>query len=190
MTTSAQDARRSAKPNDLEAWWMPFTPNRAFKKNPRMLARAKDMHYFTPEGEAILDASAGLWCCNAGHCRDPIVAAISAQAATLDFAPSFQFGHPAAFQLATRIAELSPGDLDHVFFVNSGSEAADTALKIALAYHQARGDAGRTRLIGRARGYHGVGFGGLSVGGIGANRKHFGPLLPGVDHLPATYDRA
>ena len=182
-------ARTITAPNDLAAWWMPFTPNRSFKSNPRMIARAKDMHFYTPDGRAILDGSAGLWCCNAGHCREPIVRAIQAQAADLDFAPSFQFGHPAGFQLATRLADLAPGDLDHVFFVNSGSEAADTALKIALAYHAARGEGGRTRLIGRSRAYHGVGFGGLSVGGIGGNRKRFGPMLPGVDHLPATYDR-
>jgi len=189
MTDAATPARPAAVPNDLGAWWLPFTPNRAFKKNPRMLARAKGMFYYTPEGHEILDGSAGLWCCNAGHCREPIVAAIAAQAASLDFAPSFQFGHPMAFQLATRIADLAPADLDHVFFVNSGSESVDTALKIALAYHHARGEAGRTRLIGRARGYHGVGFGGISVGGISGNRKHFGPMLPGVDHLPTTYDR-
>jgi beta-alanine--pyruvate transaminase len=183
------DAISSLSPNDLAAWWMPFTPNRAFKARPRMLASAKDMYYFTPEGRAILDSSAGLWCCNAGHCREPIVRAIQSSAATLDFAPSFQYAHPAGFKLASRLAQLAPGSLDHVFFVNSGSEAADTALKIALAYHASRGDGGRTRLIGRARGYHGVGFGGISVGGIGGNRKKFGPLLPGVDHLPATYDR-
>ena len=138
----------------------------------------------------MLDATAGLWCVNAGHNRDPIVAAIQAQAAELDYAPAFQFGHPKAFELASRIAALAPGDLDHVFFCNSGSEAVDTALKIALAYHNVRGEAPRTRLIGRERGYHGVGFGGISVGGIVANRKHFGTLLAGVDHLPSTYNRA
>src|SRR5215471_16180865 len=185
----AQPAQASV-PNDLEAYWLPFTPNRVFKAAPRLLARAKGMHYYTPEGRAVLDGTAGLWCTNAGHNRDPIVAAIKAQAEALDYAPPFQFAHPPAFALATRVAALAPGDLDHVFFCNSGSEAVDTALKIALAYHSVRGEAARTRLIGRERGYHGVGFGGISVGGIVANRKLFGALLAGVDHLPATYDRA
>src|SRR5436305_8652620 len=147
------------------------------------------MHYYTPEGRPILDATAGLWCCNAGHNRDPIVAAIQAQAAELDFAPTFQYAHPSAFEAASRIAALAPGDLDHVFFCNSGSEAVDTALKVALAYHNVRGEASRQRLIGRERGYHGVGFGGISVGGIVANRKMFGTMLAGVDHLPHTYNR-
>ncbi len=178
-----------AVPNDLEAYWIPFTPNRAFKAAPRLIARAKDMHYYTPDGRAVLDGTAGLWCTNAGHNRDPIVAAISAQAAELDYAPAFQFSHPQAFELASRVAALAPGDLDHVFFCNSGSEAVDTALKIALAYHNIRGEGARTRLIGRERGYHGVGFGGISVGGIVTNRKFFGTLIGGVDHLPATYNR-
>ena len=176
-------------PNDLEAFWMPFTPNRSFKKNPRMITRAKGMFYFTPEGRAVTDGTAGLWCTNAGHNREPIVAAIQAQAAELDYAPAFQFGHPKAFSVASRIAALAPGDLDHVFFANSGSEAVDTALKIAIAYNNVRGQGTRTRLIGRERGYHGVGFGGISVGGIVSNRKQFGTLLSGVDHLPHTYDR-
>jgi beta-alanine--pyruvate transaminase len=176
-------------PNDLAAFWVPFTPNRAFKRSPRLIARAKDMHYYTPEGRAVLDGTAGLWCTNAGHNRAPIVEAIQRQAAELDYAPAFQFAHPKAFELASRIAALAPGDLDHVFFTNSGSEAVDTALKIALAYHHARGQGGRTRLIGRERGYHGVGFGGISVGGIVANRRYFGSLLAGVDHLPHTYNR-
>jgi len=176
-------------PNDLNSWWMPFTANRSFKQRPRIVARSKDMHYYTPDGRAILDGSAGLWCCNAGHNRDPIVAAIQKQAAELDFAPSFQFGHGTAFTVASRIAELAPGDLDHVFFCNSGSEAVDTALKIALAYWNVSGQGQRTRLIGRERGYHGVGFGGISVGGMVANRRMFGPLLAGVDHLPHTYNR-
>ncbi|QIB34402.1 aspartate aminotransferase family protein [Ancylobacter pratisalsi] len=183
------DTVSTATPNDLEAFWMGFTANRAFKARPRMVARAKDMHYFTPEGRPILDASAGLWCANAGHSRDPIVQAIQKQAAELDFAPTFQYGHPTAFRAASRIAELAPGDLDHVFFCNSGSEADDTALKIALAYHAIRGNGTRTRLIGRERGYHGVGFGGISVGGISPNRRFFGGMLTGVDHLPHTYDR-
>ncbi len=179
----------SAVPNDLESYWVPFTPNRAFKKAPRLVARAKDMHYVTTDGRQVLDATAGLWCCNAGHNREPIVAAIQAQAGELDYAPAFQFSHVKAFELASRISALAPADLDHVFFCNSGSEAVDTALKIALAFHAVRGEAGRTRLIGRERGYHGVGFGGISVGGIVANRKLFGTLLAGVDHLPATYNR-
>ncbi len=188
----AEPNRRSAAaavPNDLESFWIPFTPNRAFKRAPRLIARAKDMHYFTPEGRAVLDGTAGLWCTNAGHNRDPIVAAIQAQAAELDYSPAFQFAHPKSFELASRVAALAPADLNRVFFCNSGSEAADTALKIALAYHNVRGEGSRTRLIGRERGYHGVGFGGISVGGIVANRKLFGTLLAGVDHLPATYNR-
>jgi beta-alanine--pyruvate transaminase len=176
-------------PNDLAAHWMPFTANRAFKKNPRMLAGAKDMHYFTVDGRKIIDGASGMWCTNAGHGRTEISSAIAKQAEALDYAPPFQFGIPQAFELASRIAELAPAGLDHVFFCNSGSEAADTALKIALAYHQINGQGSRIRLIGRERGYHGVGFGGTSVGGIVGNRKMFGSLLTGVDHLPATYDR-
>src|SRR5271167_2981549 len=175
--------------NDLDAFWLPFTPNRAFKRAPRLFARAKDMHYFTPQNRAVLDGVAGLWCTNAGHNRDPIVAAIKQQAEELDYSPPFQFAHPKSFELASRIAALSPGDLNRVFFCNSGSEAVDTALKIALAYHNVRGQGARTRLIGRERGYHGVGFGGISVGGIVTNRKFFGTLLAGIDHLPATYSR-
>jgi beta-alanine--pyruvate transaminase len=176
-------------PNDLESYWLPFTPNRSFKRAPRMIVRAKDMHYYTAENRAVLDGAAGLWCTNAGHNREPIVAAIKRAAEELDYSPAFQFAHPAAFELASRIAALAPGDLNRVFFCNSGSEAVDTALKIALAYHNVRGEGGRTRLIGRERGYHGVGFGGISVGGIVNNRKFFGSLLGGVDHLPATYSR-
>src|SRR5215467_12464727 len=178
-----------ARPNDLESFWMPFTSNRAFKKAPRLLSRAKGLYYFTPEDRPILDATAGLWCCNAGHNREPIVAAIQQQAAELDYAPPFQYAHPKAFELASRVAALAPKGLDHVFFANSGSEAVDTALKIALAYHNVRGEGARTRLIGRERGYHGVGFGGIAVGGIVNNRKFFGSLLAGVDHLPSTYNR-
>ncbi|MAM95088.1 aspartate aminotransferase family protein [Parvibaculum sp.] len=179
-----------AMPNDLESFWLPFTPNRQFKREPRIVSRAKDMYYYKPDGTAVLDATAGLWCSNAGHCREPIVRAIQEQAGELDFAPSFQFGHPKVFELASRIAELTPDDLDHVFFCNSGSEAADSALKMAIAYHRANGEGTRTRLIGRERGYHGVGFGGISVGGMVANRKFYGPLLSGTDHLPHTYNRA
>jgi beta-alanine--pyruvate transaminase len=183
-------ARTASIPNDLESYWMPFTANRAFKQAPRLIAGAKDMHYVATDGRRLIDGTAGLWCCNAGHNREPIVAAIQRQAAELDYAPAFQCGHPKAFELASRIAALAPAELDHVFFCNSGSEAVDTALKIALAYHAVRGEGARTRLIGRERGYHGVGFGGISVGGIVANRKLFGTLLAGVDHLPATYNRA
>jgi beta-alanine--pyruvate transaminase len=175
------------RPNNLDAFWMPYTDNRYFKAHPRMLARAEGMSYFTPEGREVLDATAGLWCCNAGHGRREITEAIQRQAAVLDFAPTFQLGHPIAFEAAARLAEMLPEGLDRVFFTNSGSESADTALKIALAYHKARGEGGRTRLIGRERGYHGVGFGGMSVGGIGPNRKQFGALLPYVDHLPHTH---
>src|ERR1019366_3059742 len=187
--SSAQSERAGVIPNDLEAYWLPFTPNRAFKAAPRLIPRAKGMHYYTPDGRAVLDGTAGLWCTNAGHNRDPIVRAIAAQAAELDYAPAFQFAHPKAFELASRIAALAPADLDHVFFCNSGSEAVDTALKIALAFHNVRGNASRVRLIGRERGYHGVGFGGIAVGGIVNNRKQFGALLAGVDHLPMTYNR-
>jgi beta-alanine--pyruvate transaminase len=191
MTAQASRATNDlSAPNDLEAWWLPFTANRSFKARPRMIARAKDMHYYTPEGRAVIDGAAGLWCCNAGHNRDEITAAIQAQAAELDYSPAFQFGHAAGFATASRIAQLAPGDLDHVFFCNSGSEAVDTALKIALAYWNVQGQGGRTRLIGRERGYHGVGFGGISVGGIVKNRQFFGSLLAGVDHLPHTYNRA
>jgi beta-alanine--pyruvate transaminase len=173
-------------PAELEAYWMPFTANRQFKSKPRMMAKAEGMYYTTVEGQRILDGFAGLWCCNAGHGRKPIVEAIQKQAATMDYAPAFQMGHPLAFELANRIVELAPKPLDHVFFANSGSEAVDTALKIALAWQRARGEGARTRLIGRERGYHGVGFGGIAVGGIPANRKMFGALFAGVDHLPHT----
>jgi beta-alanine--pyruvate transaminase len=189
MSPAKTAAVTATAPNDLETFWLPFTPNRAFKKAPRLIVRAKDMHYETIDGRSVLDATAGLWCCNAGHNRAPIVEAISRQAAELDYAPAFQFSHPKAFELANRIAAMAPGDLDHVFFCNSGSEAVDTALKVALAYHALRGQASRTRLIGRERGYHGVGFGGISIGGISPNRKMFGSLLTGVDHLPHTYNR-
>jgi beta-alanine--pyruvate transaminase len=174
-------------PNDLEAFWMPFTANRQFKAAPRLLVAAEGMHYTSQDGRRILDGTAGLWCCNAGHGDKRIVAAIQAQAAEMDYAPAFQMGHPKAFELASRLAALMGGDLGRVFFTNSGSEAVDTALKIALAYHRVRGEGQRTRFIGRERGYHGVGFGGISVGGISGNRKFFGPLLGGVDHLPHTH---
>src|SRR5437868_7990146 len=173
----------------LEELWMPFTANRAFKRAPRLLVEAKGMYYTAADGRRILDGTAGLWCVNAGHCREPIAHAIAEQAARLDYAPGFQMGHPREFELASRLADLLPGDLDHVFFANSGSEAVDSALKIALAYWQARGEPQRTKLIGRLRGYHGVGFGGISVGGIDTNKKQFASqLLPNVDHLPHTHD--
>lgn len=178
-----------AMPNDLDAFWMPFTANRAFKRSPKMIGGAEGMHYITTDGRRIIDAASGMWCTNAGHGRKEIADAIAEQARALDFSPPFQFGQPKAFELASRIVELAPDGLDHVFFCNSGSEAADTALKIALAYQQIRGQGSRIRMIGRERGYHGVGFGGTAVGGIGNNRKMFGTLLVGVDHLPATYDR-
>ncbi|MDQ6680064.1 MAG: aspartate aminotransferase family protein [Pseudomonadota bacterium] len=169
---------------------MPFTANRQFKKAPRMLAKASGMHYWTPEGREILDACSGLWCVNAGHARPRIVKAIADQAAEMDFAPPFNIGHPKAFELAERLVELTPRGLDKVFYTNSGSEAVESALKMAIAYHRMRGEGTRTRLIGRERGYHGVNFGGVSVGGIGPNRKSFGPLLAGVDHMRHTHDLA
>ncbi|MBS7810775.1 aspartate aminotransferase family protein [Roseococcus pinisoli] len=175
------------RPNDLDAYFMPFSDNKYFKSHPRLLARAEGMSYFTPEGKEVLDGTAGLWCSNAGHGRREIVEAIQKQAAILDFAPTFQLGHPLAFEAAARVADLTPKGMDRVFFTNSGSESDDTALKIALAYQKARGQAQRVRLIGRERGYHGVGFGGMSVGGIGGNRKQFGTQLPYVDHLPSTH---
>ena len=184
----AMDAgARAAAPNDLESLWMPFTANRQFKAAPRLLEAARGMHYRTGDGRRILDGTAGLWCVNAGHGRPEIVEAIRAQAERMDYAPAFQMGHPLQFELASRVAALLPGDLDHVFFVNSGSESVDTALKIALAYHQAAGEPERTMLIGRARGYHGVGFGGLSVGGIANNHRQFRNLLGDVAHLPHTH---
>ena len=177
------------KPQDLESLWLPFTSNRAFKKKPRLVSRAEGMYYWTPEGKQILDGVAGLWCCNAGHNHPKIQAAIQKQAAEMDFAPHFNFAHPAAFEAAARLCEDTPEGIKHVFFTNSGSESVDTALKIALAYHRERGDSARTKLIGREKGYHGVGFGGISVGGIAPNRRQFSAsLLPGVDHLPHTHD--
>jgi beta-alanine--pyruvate transaminase len=176
--------------NDMSAYWMPFTANRAFKERPRLFATASRMILTTPEGREILDATSGLYCVNAGHGRTEITRAIQSAAETLDFAPPFQYAHPNVFELASRLTLMAPGDLNHVLLATSGSEAVETALKVALAYHRARGDAGRTRLIGRERGYHGVGFGGISVGGMVANRKAFGTMLAGVDHLPTTYDRA
>ena len=175
---------------DLDAYWMPFTANRQFKQAPRLLARAEGMHFWTPENRQILDGIAGLWCVNAGHARPKIVNAIREQAGEMDFAPPFQMGHPKAFELAQRLVELTPAGINRVFYTNSGSEAVETALKMAIAYHRVRGEGARTRLIGRERGYHGVNFGGISVGGIVANRKMFGTLLAGVDHIRHTHDPA
>jgi beta-alanine--pyruvate transaminase len=175
---------------DLDAFWMPFTANRQFKKAPRLLAKAAGMHFWTPEGRQVLDGCAGLWCVNAGHTRPKIVQAIAQQAGELDYAPPFQMGHPKAFELAEQVVKLTPPGLNKVFFTNSGSESVETALKMAIAYHRVRGEGARTRLIGRERGYHGVNFGGISVGGIVANRKMFGTLLAGVDHMRHTHDLA
>ena len=183
-------APNNTTPNNLESFWMPFTMNRQFKAAPRMLVSAEGMYYTSHDGRQILDGTAGLWCVNAGHRRPRIVEAVQRQVSELDYAPAFQMGHPLAFELAGRLTAMLPGDLDHVFFTNSGSESVDTALKIAIAYHRARGEGARQRLIGRERGYHGVGFGGISVGGIVTNRKVFGSLLTGVDHMPHTHDRS
>jgi beta-alanine--pyruvate transaminase len=180
-------SRQNVAPNDLSAFWMPFTSNRQFKKAPRMFVRAKDMHYTTSDGRQVLDGTAGLWCVNAGHCRPRIAEAIGEQAAEMDYAPAFQMGHPKAFELANAVVALAPEGLNHVLYTNSGSESVETALKVALAYHRVKGDGSRFRLIGRERGYHGVNFGGISVGGIVSNRKMFGTLLTGVDHMPHTH---
>jgi beta-alanine--pyruvate transaminase len=188
MDDQLETGRSVSAPNDLESYWMPFTPNRQFKAKPRLLTGAKGMHYTSHDGRQILDGSAGLWCVNLGHCHPKVVEAVQKAISTLDFAPAFQFGHPQAFELASHVAAHMPDDLNRVFFCNSGSESVDTALKIALAYHRAKGDAGRYRLIGRERGYHGVGFGGISVGGMVANRRTFGPMLNGVDHIRHTLD--
>ncbi|MGH8107810.1 MAG: aspartate aminotransferase family protein [Arenimonas sp.] len=177
-----------SQPAHLDAFWMPFTANRNFKQHPRLLASAKDMHYKDVQGREILDGTGGLWCCNAGHTRPRIVEAVSQQIGTMDFAPTFQMGHPLPFVLAERLAAIAPDPLKHVFFTNSGSESVDTALKIAIAYHRVRGEGQRTRFIGREKGYHGVGFGGISVGGMVNNRKFFGSMLPGVDHMRHTLD--
>ena len=191
MTETATLANVLGSEVSLESLWMPFTANRAFKRAPRMLASASGMYYTSVDGRRILDGTAGLWCVNAGHCREPIVRAVQEAAATLDFAPGFQMGHPYSFALAERVSAMLPGDLDHVFFANSGSEAVDSALKIALAYFQSKGEPQRVRFVGRLRGYHGVGFGGISVGGIEPNKRAYAAqLLPQVDHLPHTHDLA
>lgn len=172
---------------DLNAYWMPFTANRQFKSNPRLIVGADGMYFKTADGRDVLDGIAGLWCCNAGHNRPKIVEAIQKQASELDYSPAFQMGHPKQFELASRLANMMPGDLNKVFFTNSGSESVETALKMAIAYHRARGEGHRTRLIGREKGYHGVNFGGMSVGGMSPNRKMFGTLVSGVDHLRHTH---
>jgi len=187
MRTMPADTPR---PNSLDSFWMPFTPNKAFKADPRMVVRAEGMYYYTPDGRAVLDGTSGLWCCAAGHGRTRIVEAIQRAAAELDYATTFNLGHPLAFEFANRLGQILPGGLDRIFFTNSGSESADTALKIALAYQQARGKPGKYRLIGRERGYHGTNFGGISVGGIVRNRRTYGPMVTGVDHLPHTLDIA
>jgi beta-alanine--pyruvate transaminase len=179
--------RLKVTPNDLSAYWMPFTANRQYKQAPRMFVSSKDMHYTTTDGRKVLDGTAGLWCVNAGHCRPKITEAIRHMAGELDYSPAFQMGHPAAFEFANRLIDIAPAGMEHVFFTNSGSESVETALKMALAYQRARGEGTRFRLIGRERGYHGVNFGGMSVGGIVNNRKMFGTLLTGVDHLPHTH---
>ena len=174
----------------LSEWWMPFTANRAFKAAPRLLSRAEGMYYYTPEGRQLIDGTAGLWCVNAGHCRAPIVEAVQRQAAQMDFAPGFNMAHPLAFQAATVIAKMAPAGMDRVFFTDSGSESADTAIKMAIAYHRARGESSRRIIIGRERGYHGVNVGGMMAGGIPGNRKHFPAMMAGVDHIRATHDLA
>ncbi|WMJ68556.1 aspartate aminotransferase family protein [Stenotrophomonas sp. 24(2023)] len=190
MKTPAPDLATLAtqRPDSLQAYWMPFTANPQFKGAPRLLVRAEGMHYEDVDGHRVLDGTAGLWCCNAGHARPSIVAAIAEQAATLDYAPPFQMGSPPAFVLAQRLAALAPGTLNHVFFTNSGSEAVDTAMKIILAHHRLRGEGQRTRFIGREKAYHGVGFGGMAIGGLPNNRKQFGLQLAGTDYLPHTLD--
>ncbi|MEQ8695308.1 MAG: aspartate aminotransferase family protein [Bauldia litoralis] len=190
MASDAADARSGLTTNNLEAFWMPFTANRQFKQTPRLLVGAEGMYYRSADGREILDGTAGLWCVNAGHGRKHIADAIAAQVMELDYAPAFQMGHPKAFELAARLVTYMPAGIDHVFFTNSGSESVETGLKMALAYHKVKGDGGRFRLIGRERGYHGVNFGGISVGGIVTNRKHFGTLLTGVDHIRHTHDPA
>ncbi len=181
-------SHQSAKANSLDSFWMPFTANRQFKQTPRMFVAADRMHYTTSEGNQVLDATSGLWCVNAGHRRPKIVEAVARQVEELDYAPAFQMGHPKAFELAARLVNLAPDGIDYAFFTNSGSESVETALKMALAYHRVKGNGERFRLIGRERGYHGVNFGGISVGGIVSNRKMFGTLLTGVDHMRHTHD--
>lgn len=185
--TAAEIARHAALPN-LEPYWMPFTHNRYFKQHPRIVTGAEGVYLYTADGRRVIDGLAGLWCCHAGHCHPRIVAAIREQAGALDYAAAFQLGHPKVFELAERVAGMAPGALDHVFFTNSGSEAVETAMKIALAWHRLRGEGQRTRFIGKEKAYHGMGFGGVALGGMTPNRKPFALTLPGVDHLPHTHD--
>ena len=173
---------------NLDNYWLPFTPNKKFKANPRLLTSAKGMYYKTDDGREVLDGIAGLWCTNAGHCHPKIVAAVQNQAAELDYATAFNMSHPKAFELAEKVSSLTPKGLDRIFYGNSGSEAVETAMKVALAYHASKGDGQKTKFVGREKGYHGVNFGGVSVGGLTPNRKSFGPLLPGIDHMPHTWD--
>ena len=188
MSKSTEHVPPTAVMPDMLPFWMPFTANRQFKSAPRLLARAKGMYYYSDDGREILDGTAGLWCVNAGHGREQISEAVSKQIRELDYAPLFQMGHPIVFEFAERLTEITPEGMNRVFFTTSGSEAVDTALKIAIAYHRVRGEGARQRLIGREKGYHGVGFGGISVGGMVGNRKFFGSMLPGVDHLRHTLD--
>lgn len=188
MISPSEHVPDTAVRPDMLPFWMPFTANRQFKAAPRLLSRAEGMHYFTPEGREVLDGTAGLWCVNAGHGRREISEAVARQIQEMEYAPLFNMGHPVAFQFASRLSEMAPEGLKKVFFTNSGSESVDTALKIAIAYHRIRGEGARQRLIGREKGYHGVGFGGISVGGMVNNRKFFGAMLPGVDHLRHTLD--
>ena len=179
---------RSQENLNLDNYWLPFTPNKKFKANPRLLTSAKGMFYKSDDGREVLDGIAGLWCTNAGHCHPKIVAAVQNQAAELDYATAFNMSHPKAFELAEKVSSLTPQGLDRIFYGNSGSEAVETAMKVALAYHASKGDGQKTKFIGREKGYHGVNFGGVSVGGLTPNRKSFGPLLPGIDHMPHTWD--
>ena len=179
---------RSQENLNLDNYWLPFTPNKKFKANPRLLTSAKGMFYKSDDGREVLDGIASLWCTNAGHCHPKIVAAVQNQAAELDYATAFNMSHPKAFELAEKVSSLTPKGLDRIFYGNSGSEAVETAMKVALAYHASKGDGQKTKFIGREKGYHGVNFGGVSVGGLTPNRKSFGPLLPGIDHMPHTWD--
>jgi beta-alanine--pyruvate transaminase len=188
MNTPAEQVPGSAVLPEMLPFWMPFTANRQFKAAPRLLTRAEGMYYYSHDGRKIVDGTAGLWCVNAGHGRPQISTAVARQIQEMEYAPLFQMGHPKVFEFAERLVQIAPAGLGKVFFTNSGSESVDTALKIALAYHRVRGEGARQRLIGREKGYHGVGFGGISVGGMVNNRKFFGAMLPGVDHLPHTLD--
>ncbi len=185
---SARPIDHNLVPDKLDSFWMPFSANRDFHEMPHFIVKARGTRYTDSNGHEVLDATAGLWCVNAGHYRPEINAAIAAQLEQTDFAHSFNASHPLVFNYTDRLVKHAPEGMDHVFLTNSGSESVDTALKIALAYHQVRGEGSRIRLVGRQKGYHGMGFGGLTVAGIGKNRTAFGPLLPGADHLPHVLD--